>query len=127
MTGRALGSLVIASLVAAGCIYIVATPQPQLPVETVNGTYHNACCGDWTFHDGRLTIDGQDISYVIEKDKSGVAIHPSAYVGASERGSVIQRNRSPSLLRPIGDPPDAIWVHGFGKAADYRFDRIEKE
>lgn len=89
---------VLASLFGAS-LYLSIAPAPKLSIGIANGSYYNSDVGTLILRNGRMTINGQYVSYVIESDKGGPYVLPESYVGILGRSFLIRRNSYPLKLR----------------------------
>ena len=89
--------------VVCGLAYIALIGEPRLQIDVANGAYSNPCCGSVVLRNGIMTVAHRRIGYVIERDKVGPYVLPTAYVGASNRGFVIKPSASALILR-LDDP-----------------------
>lgn len=106
--------------------YIALSKDPRLPTSIANGRYSNDCCGTLVLHDGVMTVATQRVDYIIERDKAGPYVLPTAYVGVSARAIVVRSNAYPLKLR-LDDPAHPNQLELFGDAADsgrYPFARV---
>lgn len=95
---KAVGIIVLIVVVCAWA-FIALTDEPRLQLGIANGSYSNRCCGTVTFANGVMSVANQRVSYVVERDKVGRYVLPSAYVGATETGFVIRSNAHALKLR----------------------------
>ena len=80
--------------------YLFFVPPPTLAKSFADGTYENPCCGSLTLRGGQMSVAGQTISYVVQKDKGGPYVLPSVYVGILDGDKFdIGRSRYPDKLR----------------------------
>lgn len=90
---------IAAWLAFAVSIFTMPMEAPRLPLASADGSYASDCCGKLTLQNGRMSVNGQTISYVVESDNQGAYVLPPFYVGASSKGFVIARERYPLKLR----------------------------
>ena len=95
---KAVGVIVV-TVVLATWAYIALTGEPRLPINIANGSYSNRCCGTVIFTNGVMTVADQRVSYVVEEDKVGPYVLPTAYVGASKGGVMVRSGSSALKLR----------------------------
>ena len=118
----------IATVVMALCVwaYIALSGQPRLPTGIANGQYSNGCCGTIVLHDGVMAVANQRVDYIIERDKAGPYVLPTAYVGASAHAFVVRFDTYPLKLR-LDDSTHPHKLELLGYAADgrrYSFVRV---
>ena len=95
---RILVPIAIVLAVIGGWSYILLVPMPQLPIGIANGSYANKCCGTIQLKNGEMSVGGQLVSYVVERDKMGPYVLPSAYVGVSD-GKTLEVDRRKYVLK----------------------------
>ncbi|WP_138983907.1 hypothetical protein [Sphingomonas elodea] len=125
---RASKTVGIATVVMVLCawVYIALSGEPRLPTSIANGRYSNGCCGTIVLHDGVMTVANQRVDYIVERDKAGPYVLPTAYVGASAHAIVVRSDAYPLKLR-IDDPAHPRQLELLGDAADggrYSFARV---
>ncbi|WP_139810174.1 hypothetical protein [Sphingomonas azotifigens] len=118
----------IATVVMVLCAwaYIALSREPRLPTSIANGRYSNGCCGTIFLHDGVMTVANQRVDYIIERDKAGPYVLPTAYVGASVHAVVVKFDAYPLKLR-LDDAAHPHQLELLDDAADgvrYSFTRV---
>ncbi len=84
-------------------LYVVMSGDRQLPVGIANGSFRNPGIGTLVLQNGKMAVNGQHVSYVVEADKEVAYLLPSAYVGVSARGFIVNRGGRPLKMR-LDDP-----------------------
>ena len=126
MSASKLGGAIVLIFVLSAWVHIALKDQPRLQVGLANGVYGNDCCGTVVFNDGIMTVANQRIGYVIEQDKAGPYVLPTAHVGASSVGFVIRRSANVLKLR-LDDPkhPQQVELYDDGPMGEiFRFTRV---
>lgn len=109
---------------AAALFTTISAGVPKLPLGIANGSYSNSCCGTLFLADGRMTVLGERISYVIESDKEGSYVLPSLYVGTSPKGFLV-RDGFPLKLRLNDDAhPTSIELINDADGSVFVFQRL---
>lgn len=103
MTGIAIG------LGLGGVGLVLLVPEHDLPVKIANGSYAAPCCGVMVLQDGVIHIRKYTIGYRIQQDKLGPYILPTAYVGESPTGYLVNFDAAPNKLR-LDDPTRATQI-----------------
>lgn len=93
MTGVAVG------LGLGGIAIVLLMPERDLPIQIANGSYAARCCGVMVLEDGIIHIRRYTIGYRIQQDKVGPYILPTAFVGVSPSGYLVDFGAKPLKLR----------------------------
>ena len=94
----------IISVVLCAWAYIILAPMPRLPIGMANGSYANNCCGEMTLRDGKMSVGGRLVTYVIEVDKGGPYVLPNAYIDISGDHTLeVDTGKYPLIMR-LDDP-----------------------
>jgi hypothetical protein len=104
--------------------YVLLVPPPRLPSKIANGRYSNPCCGTIELRDGRMEVNHQFVSYVIETDKVGAYVLTEGYVGMSTANKIEIDHRRYPLKIGLNSPskPTELQVSG---DRTVRFTRVQ--